>query len=134
MRAMYNVQMALIENIPFSRGTISILEEFKKIRDLFRAEWEKYSTFLQNCFNYCDEWVSLCDYAITLPPAGEGFALAEDVLELAKKVCDEAKDVKARHEKLNKELRKHRPKLVTVFSSEKSRETGRWNPLRSFVM
>lgn len=123
MRAMYNVQMALIESLPFSRGSSSILDEFKKIREHFRLEWEKHSTFLQNCFNYCDEWISLCDFAVALPPVGEGFALAGDVLALAKAVCNEAVDVKSRHERLNRDLRRHKHKLASVLLSlENSRE------------
>ena len=121
MRSLYNVQMSLIDCLSYSRSPTYILDDFKYIRGLFRTEWENDNNFLQNCYNYCDEWIALCDFASSMPPANQGYAAARDTLMLGTNVYNEARDMRSRHERLHKELRKHRHGLASVLATENPR-------------
>jgi hypothetical protein len=116
--------MSLVDALPYVRGSDAMFDDFKRIRDLFRAEWERYNGLLQNCLNYSEEYISLCEIAISEPPSREGMAFAGDVLAMGRRVYNQAMDARSRHDQLNRELRRHRPRLLSVFTSVESGRSG----------
>lgn len=114
MRSLYNLQLALI-NSPNRRGLNSILEEWTKIREFFRTDWESDISFLQLCYNYADEYISLCEFAMTLPEISKTSSLPSDVLNAAKDVYRGVTQLKGRHDKLSKQLRRHGLKVSSLL-------------------
>jgi hypothetical protein len=122
MAGLYRLQTALINTSAQRRSLIGrqILEDFEKNREIFRADWEKVILFMQQCYGYADDYISLCEFAVADSTSPQNWVFLQDVVTMAKKVLVEAKAVKDRHERIFTELRSYRPKLLSALRNDTS--------------
>jgi hypothetical protein len=122
MAGLYRLQTALINTSAQRQSLIGgqFLEDFEKNREVFRADWEKIILFLQQCYGYADDYISLCESAVADPTSPQNWVFLQDVVTTAKKVLVEAKAVKDRHERIFMELRSYRPKLLSALQHDTS--------------
>src|SRR5262245_59078173 len=119
MAGLYRLQTALINTFTQHQSLSDghFLEDFKKNREIFRADLEKCILFLQDCYGYADDYIALCEFAVAEPTSPQTWVLLQDVVTGARKVLTEAKAVKGRHERMFMELQNHKPKLLSVLQS-----------------
>ena len=88
--ALYQLQTALINYHSYSKGSEDLAEGIQHIRNGLRAAWDNFIVFFQRCQGYCDDYISLCSYSITLKPQ-ETLVFARDVLAVASTLAKEVK-------------------------------------------
>jgi hypothetical protein len=117
MIALYALQTALINTLARHRGSKSLLEEIQRIRKLFRDEWEKVIVLVQHFYGYSDDYISLCEYAMTQESTPDGWAYFKDVTAVSQDVLSETRGLRTRHDRLNRELGKQRNRLKSALTS-----------------
>ena len=114
--------MALINTQRQDSSYTTLVQGFEDHRHLFKSEWERLIEFMQRCYGYVQDYISLCEYALCRP-AAECQAFFADVLLLAKAVSEEAQQVESKHEKVYKELRKRRNKFAFALASARKTDS-----------
>ena len=117
MTTLYDLQAAVANAVAdgnFARGSDNLLDQLKKSREMFRADWEEYILFLQRCRGYADDYMALCKFASTHPPS-QSVAPSTEMLATAKKLVADTQVLRSKHERDFTELRQHQSSLVYLF-------------------
>jgi len=114
MTALYDLQAAVANTVAEGYGSSTLLDQLKRSREVFRANWEEYIQFLRRCRGYADDYIALCKYS---SPRSSSHSVmpATELLATAKKLFGDAQILTNKHDQDFAELRKHKSSIVFLF-------------------
>jgi hypothetical protein len=114
MATLYDLQAAVANAVAEGKGSENLLIQLKKSRDYFRAGWEEYILFLQQCRGYADDHIALCKFSSTHPQS-QSVLPSTEMLATAIKLVADIQGLKKQHEEGLTEFQKYKHSLVYVF-------------------
>lgn len=111
MAALYDVHTALLK----CHSPETVVDQFIKSRDTFRAECETITILLQLSHGNAEDFVSLCQFSLSRPMS-DCLALAEDILHGSRNILKEAMGVRAAHKVKLTHLTGQKRGLTAVFN------------------
>jgi len=114
MATLYDLQAAVANAVAEGKGSENLLIQLKRSRDIFRAGWEEYILFLQQCRGYADDYIALCKFSSTHPQS-QSVLPSTEMLATAIKLVADIQGLKKQHEENFTELQKYTNSLVNIF-------------------